>query len=40
MYKLIYSIIQNNLSLFTLNLKNGKTKPKQQAKQAENHVLP
>lgn len=40
MYKLIYSIIENNLCLFILNLKNRKTKPEQQTKQAEKQVLP
>lgn len=39
MYELIYSIIENNLCLFILNLKNRKTKPEQQTKQAEKQVL-
>lgn len=40
MHKLICSIIQNDLSLFILNLKTGKIKGEHQTMPAESHALP
>lgn len=40
MHKLIYSIIQNNLSLFILNLKTEKIEQEQRTTQGGYRVLP